>query len=176
MFLALAFAFAGCASTPKDVSPKFGLQTMVLLGSLKFDHGTNSIVGDVAIRYERPARFEMVVTKGPTITFCHLVADGNDWKIEFPPQNMTLSGSQTPGNEDLALWVESRTIVAEAIQRAQFADPFTETMNGEFKSGHVFHMELSEFRRVVGQILATRLKLTCQGCKSSLEIVVHELQ
>jgi hypothetical protein len=172
----LALGFAGCQSTPTEVNPKFGLATMTLLGTVKFDQGTNSIVGDAAIRFERPDRYEMVVTKGPTLTFCHVVSDGKNWKVEFPMQKRSLSGSETPGNEELALWIESRRAVSEAIERAQFADPFTETMHGEYKSGHLFKMELSEFRRVVGQILATRLRLTCQGCKSSLEIVIREVK
>lgn len=149
---------------------------MTLLGTVRFDHGTNSIAGDLAMRYERPQRFELVVTQGTTNQFCHLVADKADWKLDFPGQKRSFSGTETPGDEQLALWVESRTIVAEAVQRAQFADEFTETMRGEYKSGHVFLMELSEFRKVVGQVLATHMKLTCRGCKSSLEIVVREVK
>ncbi len=128
------------------------------------------------MRYEEPERFEMLVTKGPTLTLCHLVADRDRWQIEFPVPKRTISGSGTPGNEELALWVESRKMVAEAIRRAQSTDPFTETTRGTYKSGRQFEIELSQFRQIVGQIIATRMRLTCQGCASSLEIALHDLR
>jgi hypothetical protein len=72
--------------------------------------------------------------------------------------------------------VESRKMVTEAIHKAQFGDPNTQTMSGEYKSGRTFRMEFSEFRQVVGMVLATRMRLTCGGCKSSLEIAVREMK
>ncbi len=176
LFLSSALLVAGCQSTPQKVEPRFGLETMTLVGSLKFDHGSDSVVGDVVIRYQEPQQFEMLVTKGPTITICHVLADKDNWHIEFPLQHHALSGQGTPGAEELALWVESRKLVAEAIKRAQFADPFTETMRGSYQSGRTFQMELGDFRKIVGEVMATRMTLSCRGCKSSLEIVVHDLR
>lgn len=128
------------------------------------------------MRHDEPGKFEMIVTKGPTITFCHLLADGERWHIDFPAENRSLSGQGTPGNEELALWIETHRMVAMAIKRAQNQQDFTETLRGEYKSGRLFHIEMSEFRKLLDQSFPTRMRLTCHGCKSSIEIVVHQLK
>jgi len=175
-FASLIVLMAGCQSTPQKVEPKFGLETLIIHGAVKFDHGTNSIIAEVAIRYQDPGQFEMVVTKAPGVTFCHVVADKDDWQIEFPIQGHKMTGNKTPGNEDLALWIESRRMIIMAVKKAQSANNFTETIHGEYESGYKFRIELSEFRKVVGQVFATRMRLTCEGCQSSIEIAVHDLK
>lgn len=174
--LASALLLAGCAGAPKQVNPQFGLQTLALVGALKFEHGTNSIITDVLIRFEDPGRFELIATKGPNMTFCHILADKEDWRIEFPMEKRTLTGHGTPGNEQLALWVETHRMVVMAVKKAQFQEDFTETVRGEYKSGRWFTIEFSEFRRLVGQIFATRMKLTCRGCQSSIEIALRDVR
>lgn len=169
--------FAGCqGGASKKVEPKFGIQTLTMIGALKFEHGTNVTITDVFMRMEEPGKFELVASKGPNDVFCHFLADKENWQIEFPAEKRTHTGHGPPSDEQLAVWVETQRMVVTAIKRAQVVDELSEVVRGAYDNGRHYTMELSEFRNVMENIFATRMKLTCRGCQTSIEIKLRDLK
>lgn len=165
----------GC-QTPAPVNPRFGLQTLEMQGTVTWQQGPGSRVGEFVLRFESPGKFELHATADGGEPWCHLLADGDLWDIELPQRNLRRRGTGTPADEEMALWLETRRMVAMAIKKAMFIEDFTEVVRGEYRSRRLYSMELSEFGRVVGQMMATKMKLSCRGCRSSIQMEVARLR
>lgn len=166
---------AGCQGGGKKVDPQFGLRTLTMVGMIQFERGGAVERGDVFIRREEPGKFELVAKKSDQ-PWARLLADQEDWQIEFAGKSTPQRGHGTPGDEELALWVETHRMVVMAIKKAQFTEDFTQTMRGDYESGgRHWVIDLGDFRHVVGQVFATKMRLTCKGCKSALQIEIRQL-
>ena len=168
-------ALAGCQSGGKKIDPQFGLQTLTMVGTIQFEREGVVEKGEVQIRREEPGKFELIAKRGEE-PWVRLLADMEDWQLEFAGRGEPHRGRGTSGDEELAVWVESHRMVVMAIKKAQFTQDFTQTMRGEYENGgRHWLIDLSDFRHVVGQIFATNMKLTCKNCKSSLHIQITRL-
>lgn len=178
MFVAILCAclLGGCQGGGKKVDPQFGLRTLTMVGTIQFERGGAIERGDVIIRREEPGKFELVAKQSDQ-PWVRLLADQEDWQIEFAGKPSPRRGHGTPGDEELALWVETHRMVVMAIKKAQFTEDFTETMRGEYESGgRHWVIDLGDFRRVVGQVFATKMRLACKSCKFALQIEIRQLQ